>query len=202
MDIKQFAQTIKAKEKEINDLMRRKMPVLAGRIAKDHFQDNFRKSGFVNNGVTPWKPAKRLSSGSKSADANYGTLLSSRNHLFSSIQYIPGDASVKVSTSVPYASAHNFGETVNPRVTPKMRAFAWAKYFEETGIKKGMSKEEKKGLEATASPKAKMYKGLALTKKQTLSIKMPERKFIGESAELQQAINEKLETELKTILNL
>ena len=202
MNITKFTSLIKSKEKEINDLMRRKMPVIAGRIAKDHFQENFRKGGFVNNGVNPWTKSKRISSGSKSASANYGTLLSSRNNLFSSIKYVPGDGSVKISSDISYASAHNFGETIHPRVTPKMKKFAWAKFYQETGIKKGMSKDERKSLEASASAEAKMYKGLALTKKETLTIKIPERKFIGESAELEQAINDKLETELRNILKL
>lgn len=43
--------------------MRRKMPVMVGRMAKDHFQDNFRQGGFVNGGLHPWPKAKRLSSG-------------------------------------------------------------------------------------------------------------------------------------------
>lgn len=43
MDIKEYSKLIKAKRKELDDLMKRKMPVIAGRMAKDHFQDNFRR---------------------------------------------------------------------------------------------------------------------------------------------------------------
>ena len=32
-------------------MMRRKMPVMVGRMAKDHIQDNFRQGGFVNGGL-------------------------------------------------------------------------------------------------------------------------------------------------------
>ncbi len=39
--------------------MKRKMPVIAGRMAKDHFQDNFRREGFVNGGLHPWPKAKK-----------------------------------------------------------------------------------------------------------------------------------------------
>ena len=63
MDIKEYSKLIKAKRKELDDLMKRKMPVIAGRMAKDHFQDNFRREGFVNGGLHPWPKAKRLSSG-------------------------------------------------------------------------------------------------------------------------------------------
>ena len=51
MDIKEYSKLIKAKRKELDDLMKRKMPVIAGRMAKDHFQDNFRREGFVNGGL-------------------------------------------------------------------------------------------------------------------------------------------------------
>lgn len=53
MDIKDFARLVKAKRGELDTLMRRNMPVIAGRMAKDHFQDNFRKGGFVNGGLHP-----------------------------------------------------------------------------------------------------------------------------------------------------
>ena len=57
MDIKEYSKLIKAKRKELDDLMKRKMPVIAGRMAKDHFQDNFRREGFVNGGLHPWPKA-------------------------------------------------------------------------------------------------------------------------------------------------
>ena len=54
MDIKEYSKLLKAKRKELDGLMKRKMPVIAGRMAKDHFQDNFRQGGFVNGGLHPW----------------------------------------------------------------------------------------------------------------------------------------------------
>ena len=53
MDIKEYSKLIKAKRKELDGLMKRKMPVIAGRMAKDHFQDNFRQGGFVNIEAKP-----------------------------------------------------------------------------------------------------------------------------------------------------
>ena len=41
MDLKDFDNLIKSKRKQLETLMRRKMPVMVGRMAKDHFQDNF-----------------------------------------------------------------------------------------------------------------------------------------------------------------
>lgn len=81
MDIKDFSALLKAKQKELDTLMRRKLPVKVGRMAKDHYQENFRKGGFVNGGLQCWPQTKRQSSGSKSAAAGYGPLLSRRNYL-------------------------------------------------------------------------------------------------------------------------
>ena len=38
MNIKEYSKLIKDKRKELDDLIKRKMPVIAGRMAKDHFQ--------------------------------------------------------------------------------------------------------------------------------------------------------------------
>lgn len=141
MNIQDFAKLIQRKRKELDDMMRREMPVVAGRMAKDHFQDNFRKGGFVNNGLHPWPKAKRLSSGKSDAASNYGTLLSSRNHLFSSIKYTPSDYRVRVANEVPYAPIHNWGGVVEPKVTPQMRRFAWAMFYKSSG----QSKRNRKG---------------------------------------------------------
>ena len=87
MNIKDFSASLKAKQKELDTLMRRELPIKVGRMAKDHYQDNFRKGGFVNGGLQHWPQTKRQNSGSKSAAAGYGPLLSRRNHLFSSVKY-------------------------------------------------------------------------------------------------------------------
>lgn len=184
---------IKKHQKEIDALMRRKIPVIAGRMAKDHFQDNFRKGGFVDNGLRPWTPSKRLSSGGTSASSHYGTLLSSRNHLFSSIAYAPAPYSVTVRNNVPYATVHNDGGTVSPAVTPAMRRYAWFRFFRETGGKSGGRK--------APSPQASRWKALALTKKSKLRIRIPRRRFIGESADLSAKISKRLEAEIIRILN-
>ena len=89
-------QDVQRMKKDIEFLISRKLPVAAGKIAKQHFQDNFLKGGFVGGGLHPWPPAKRLSSGAPGADAQYRTLMSARNHLYSSINYTPGIAKVTI----------------------------------------------------------------------------------------------------------
>lgn len=210
MDINDFSKLMKAQEKQIDTLIKERMPVIVGRMAKDHFQDNFRQGGFVNGGLHPWPKAKRLSSGRTDAAGQYGTLLSSRDHMFSSVKYIPSDYRVKVADELIYAPVHNWGGEVNPTVTPKMRRFAWAKYYEASGkaqkAVKGKRKGKKKGSAGNAeppdNPEAQFWKRMALTRKKKLSVKIPQRQFIGESRELTEKINQKLDKEIRNILNL
>lgn len=200
---------IQRMKKEIEQLISRKLPVVAGKYAKQHFQDNFRQGGFVNGGLHPWPPAKRLSSGESGADSQYKTLMSSRNHLFSSINYTPGIAKVTIFNDVVYAAIHNEGGTVHPKITPKKRRFAWAKYYELKGKQKGAQKPrkgQKNGTSQSAgnhpdSGEAEKWKRLALTKKETLTINIPQRQFMGQSAELDAKISAYVEKEVLRIIN-
>mgnify|MGYP000514818439 CR=1 FL=1 len=195
MDIKDFSASLKAKQKELDTLMRRELPIKVGRIAKDHYQDNFRKGGFVNGGLKRWPQTKRQSSGSKSAAAGYSPLLSRRNHLFSSVKYTPGDYRVRVANDVEYAPLHNWGGETHPTVTPRMRKFAWAMYYKAVGKrKKGKTRQ------GELPPEAGMWKGLALTRKKKLKVKIPQRQFIGESAELNNQIRQTVEADIRNIL--
>ena len=208
MNIKEYSKLIKDKRKELDNLMKRKMPVIAGRMAKEHFQDNFRREGFVNGGLLPWPKAKRLSSGRTDAAGLYGTLLSGRNHLFSSVKYMPADYRVRVANALLYAPVHNWGGEVHPTVTAKMRRFAWARYYRARGkVQKGevgKGKGKKKGATGSVqdNPEALRWKRLALTRKNKLRVRIPKRQFIGESRELSDRIREKTENEIRNILNL
>ena len=119
--------------------------------------------------------------------------MSARKNLYGSIRYVPGDAQVVVGTSVPYAAVHNQGATIttHPRVTPKMRKFAWRQFFAAGGKK------------APADSGAGFWKGLALTKKDKLTVtaKIPQRKFLGQSQELSEKVSQTVENEIKNILN-
>ena len=200
---------IQRMKKEIETLIARKLPVAAGKYAKQHFQDNFRQGGFVNGGLHPWPQAKRLSSGGTGADSQYKTLMSSRNHLFSSINYTPGIAKVTIFNDVVYAAVHNEGGIVHPKITPKMRRFAWAKYYELKGGAKGAQKPrkgQKNGVTKSVgnqpdSGGAEKWKRLALTKKETLTINIPRRQFMGQSAELDARISAYVEKEVLRIIN-
>lgn len=193
MNINDFKRKIQEKQAEITKAIHRTLPIKIGRKAADHFQDNFRKGGYVNNGLHPWPQTQRQKAGGDHAYSQYGPLLSARNYLYGSIHYVPGDATVTVGTSVPYAAVHNQGATVttHPTVTPKMRKFAWRQFF---------SAKEKQG---DQSLEASKWKALALTKKEKLDVTahIPQRQFIGLSAELKQSIQNTVENEIRNILN-
>ena len=205
MDINYYFQPFQAKQKEIEDFMRCRMPAIVGRIAKDHFQDNFIRGGFVNGGLHKWAESKRLAAGGSSAYSRNGTLLSGSRHLFSSINYYPTDYRVRIATDVPYAPVHNWGGQTSPTVTDRMRRFAWRKFYEASGIERKNAKDKKKRSRSTKTqsenPQAAFWKRLALTKKQKLTVKIPQRQFLGESKELEDAITARIEKEITRILN-
>ena len=44
---------------EVKKFLRKDLPRIVGKMAVDEFRENFRRQGFRNNGVTPWKEVKR-----------------------------------------------------------------------------------------------------------------------------------------------
>lgn len=59
MDIQEFNRRILQKQEQLKDLVRRKMPVIVGNIAKRHIEDDFRKGGFTHNGFHKWQETER-----------------------------------------------------------------------------------------------------------------------------------------------
>lgn len=123
MTPEEFLKFVESHADDIARLVNRTLPVKVGNEAKAHFQDNFRKEGFVNGGLHKWQPAqrklvtaryrkgkngKRVKVAARAAN-RYNTLMSSRNHLYSSTEYEakPGEAIIK--NEVEYAAVHNEG---------------------------------------------------------------------------------------------
>lgn len=159
MNEQEFLKHITDCAAEIQKSMSRTMPIKAGRIAKDLFQENFLKGGFVDGGLHEWQPSKRLGTKNdegevvgkaKGAKGEYKTLMSGRNNLFNSIEYRIDDSGVVIENRVPYAAVHNEGL--------------------HSGRGKGFT--------------------------------MPQRQFIGDSKELDEAIEDMIENELTKILKL
>lgn len=190
MTLEQYFKLLETQKRAVEKLVQDQLPIKVGRIAQNHFQENFRRQGFVDGGLTQWPKTKRQMSGNRSATSQYGALLSSRNHLFKSIRYVPQQGKVTVSTDLKYAPIHNHGGEVLPTVTPAMRGHAWKMYYQNGGGKK----------EKNDPPQATKWKALALTKKKKLCIRIPQRQFLGESRELTEKINGIIEKELNKLL--
>ena len=176
---------MKAKDdiiKEVNDRLPRKVGV----VAVNHFKQNFRDGGWMDNGLHPWKRTRRQDS--NSPDAMYGPLTSRRNHMMRSIQASTSPGQVSIENPVPYAHVHNDGAKIP--VTKKMKKYAWFKFYSLSGFKKGQKKDN-------VSPESEGWKGLALTKKSSLTI--PRRQFMGDSAELREKINKRIRESLDYI---
>lgn len=149
------------------------LPVQLGAQAENFFRDNFRVQGWQgDNGIEPW--AKRKS------DASTRWILVGKGtaHLMKGLRkFVSGNnIGVKVTgVATAYADIHNFGGTVQIPVSTKMRKWAWAMFY-HTG--------------------RDMYKGIALTKKSSISIHMPKRQFIGNSKMLDAKLYELIEKKL------
>lgn len=196
-DLNNLINNLEQKKKQLQDLRDRILPVKVGNAAVRHFKKNFRDGGWNDNGLTKWKTTRRQESGGSSAASQFGPLLSSQNHLMDSIIATPGPGKVIISNNVKYAPYHNNGADIT--VTPRMRGFAWRKFFEASKIKKGDTSDIRKQKEASMKAEDRMWKGLALTKKNRLHI--PQRQFMGKPKELTDKVQEIVETELNKILN-
>jgi phage gpG-like protein len=108
MSEQEFLRQINAKAAEIENCVRRILPIKAGRIAKDRFQNNFLLGGFMDGGLHKWKISKRIDK-VKGAKGQYKTLMSGRNNLYNSIEYSVSDTEVVIENRVPYAAVHNEG---------------------------------------------------------------------------------------------
>ena len=104
-----FVKLIEKNAVKIVELHDRTLPIKVGVMAVKHFQDNFKKGGFVNDGLQKWQPSKRLLPEKKGGDKLNKTLLSGRKHLYNSTRHFPDIGEVLIINNVPYAAVHNEG---------------------------------------------------------------------------------------------
>lgn len=205
MTPQQLISQIQKKADRMKDYITRTAPRLAGQIAVNHIREDFARGGFTQGGFHAWQETRRQQSGSGKAASQYGPLLSARNRLMHSVRALPGQGQVRIYTDVPYAGIHNNGGVLRPRVTPKMRKFAWAMYYKETGISPKMKRSGKarKKRQANESEEAKRWKSLALTKKTQLSISIPRRQFMPDKPglELVKKVDDSITNALKKIMD-
>ncbi len=144
--------------------IQRQQAIIIGVTAVNFFKKSFVNQGFTNVVYSSWKPLK--SDIGKTILVRSGALRDSIR-----IKSLNPKKIVVGVDGIKYAAIHNEGGTTHPRVTDKMRGWAWSKYY-ETGND--------------------MYKAIALTKKSKLTVKIPQRKYLGNSVTLNKQILTKL----------
>ncbi len=166
-------------------------PVLMARaatMAVTFFKENFRRQGFLDKSLTPWKKRVQGTPGNNQ-------LLIKRGFLRRGViqkKVTQTQAIVGVDPSIKYAEIQNNGGQIP--ITNKMRRFFWAMYY-----KNGGGKEVGKSVRATTlNGAAEFWKNLALTKK--THIEVTARPFIGDSATLEHNIVDMFDTEIYKIL--
>lgn len=145
------------KLQELKTWQRTVFPRLVARRAEAFFKGNFRAQGYTDKGVKPW--AKR-----QVDDRKGGAILIGKQSglLRDSIRAVVSGNMVVVETNRPYAQIHNEGGTIIQTVTPRQRAFFWAKH--------------KEAKDRNQLNDADRWKRMALSK--TLTINMPQRQFM------------------------
>ena len=165
------------------------LPQVAGGTAVTFFKENFRRQGFLNNGtVDKWKAR------GKGAKRNKGrALLIDSGRMRRSIKVLTASGMmVVVGATVPYAEAHNEGGEFQGTV--RVPAFT---------RKGGRVRGHKRGGVRVRAHKREAAKVDAHTKE--ISVKIPQRQFIGHSSdlmnEIEQAYMRNLEQSIGKYLN-
>lgn len=144
---------------------------------KEEFDQNFEREAFFSQ---RWERRKSPVHGSRS-----GHLLVDTGTLRGSIQSrIEGD-SVVFWSDLPNASIHNNGGDIV--VTERMKRFFWAKYHESNGGKWG-----RRGEAPAHGSEAEFWKLMAL-KKVGSTVRIPRRRFLGVSPEVEKAVKDIVE---------
>lgn len=179
------------------------LPAKVGGMAVRFFKDNItERQGFLNGGVQLWQRS-RMERFKPDRD-----LLQQKGNLVRGITWTVSGTVVTVSVvgvASNYAEIQNAGGEIV--VSDKMRKFFWAKYFEILNKAEAYFKADgtKKELRSSKSIRKRnndyselnFWYSLALAKK----IKIPARKFIGQSETLNTEINEYIEANLELIFN-
>ena len=128
-------------------------------MAVNFFKDSFRREGFIDKSLVKWTKRKNDKESSLPRRKRRG-ILTQTGELEASIDFRTDGHIVYVFSDKPYAQIHNEGGEVDIPVTPDMRKFFWAMYFQ--------TKEQR-------------WKFMALTKKTVIKVVLEQRQFMGDS---------------------
>lgn len=152
---------------------------------KDEFDKNFERQAFFSES---WQRRR-------SPTRSGGHILVQTGGLRRSVQSRVTDSSIMFFSTLPYASIHNDGGEIV--VTERMKRYFWHKHYEATGgfgrKKDGSKRNDKRTRQL--SEEAEFWKWMALKKAGT-KIRIPRRRFLGASPEVEKAVREIIEENL------
>lgn len=152
----------------------------------DEFDRNFERESFFGEA---WQRRK-------SPTRPGGHILVNTGRLRRSIQSRTTENSITFFTNEPYAAIHNEGGEIV--VTEKMKRYFWRKYYDAVGAfdrkKDGNRSNNKRTLQL--AEEAEFWKFMALKKVGT-TIKIPRRRFLGTSPEVEDAVRGIIEKNLR-----
>lgn len=143
-----------------------------GDIAVAFFKEGFDKGGFTDYSFKEWPKRK---------DTLSHALMQKSFALKESIKVASATADrveVVAGEGLPYAEIHNTGGIITIKVTDKMRRYFWYMF---------------------KSTQSAQWKWMALTKKETLTIRIPQRQYIGDSQTLLNNIDKFIAERIKTV---
>lgn len=156
----------------------------------DEFDQNFERQAFFSRA---WERRK-------SPTPPGGYILVESGDLRRSVRSEIKESSIVFFSDLPYAAIHNDGGEI--RVTAKMKRYFWYKYYAATGSfgrrKEGSLRQDKKN--SQLSSEADFWKAMALMKVGS-TIRIPQRKFLGASPEVETAVRQIIEENLNEYIN-
>lgn len=157
---------------------------------KDEFDQNFERQGFFSQAWVRRKSPTRPG----------GHILVDTGGLRRSVRSEIRESSIVFLSDHPGAAIHNEGGEIV--VTAKMKRFFWHKHYAATGSfgrRKDCSlRQDKKNNQL--SSEADFWKAMALMKVGA-TIKIPQRKFLGTSPEVEAAVRRIIEENLNEYVN-
>lgn len=158
----------------------------------DEFDQNFEREAFFSEA---WERRKGP------INSDYKLLAGKNERLRKSIMSRTTENSITFYTTEPDARYHNEGCEIV--VTKKMKRFFWAKYYEATGSfgrkKDGSRRNDKRTVQL--SEEAEFWKFMALKKAGT-TIRIPRRRFLGTSPEVESMVRKIIEDNLEEYIKI
>lgn len=147
----------------------------AGSESVKFFKESFVKEGFTDSSFSAWKKTSNPMAGKRTM-YNKGILMQSVRKVEQNKQRIV------VESNTDYSEIQNNGGTIT--VTPQMKRFFWAKFYEFSGKvklnKEGTAASFRNKGNREISKKAMFFRRMALMKVGS-KITIPQRQFMGNS---------------------